>query len=148
MMRKGGILALSLLSLLLPPFPSPSFSTDLPPEIREALKDAGGLISPKDITELKERGVSDDVILRMLDRAERERARYSGITHVRKRADGQEVIVYGSPDEPPWPDTGYYYVGPKGEVYVFRDVPRGEEREAWDLLRDLHLEINLQEEWR
>lgn len=149
MIRKGGVLALSLLSLLSPPFPSPSFCDGLSPKLKAALAaSAQELITVEDLLELKKHGVSDEVILRMLQRASRERARCSGISRVLRRRDGKEVIVYGSPSEPPRPEGGYYYVGPGGQVFLLRDAPEGEEREAWDLLRQLHLEIDLQEERR
>lgn len=78
----------------------------------------------------------------MLERAERER----GVTRVMKRRDDQEVIVYGTPSEPRWSEVSYYYVGPNGKVFLFSEPPEGEERRAWDFLKGIHLEIQLQEE--
>jgi len=155
MKSKGGILAFFfLLSLLLPPFPSLSFSSfaeetpELAPQIIRALRAQRQpfLLTLEDVIKLKERGISDDLILMMLQRAERERSRFAGVTRVIRRGDGQEIIVYGAPSEPPWPEVGYYYVGPDGKVFLFSEPPEGEERRAWDFLKSLHLEIQVWEE--
>jgi hypothetical protein len=63
-----------------------------------------------EIIKLKESGVKDETIQKMLDREERERARYCGIARTMKRGDGSEAIVYGDPRNVPLPDTRHYYI--------------------------------------
>ncbi|MBW2647344.1 MAG: hypothetical protein JRE23_14445 [Deltaproteobacteria bacterium] len=62
------------------------------------------------IINLKKSGVSDETIQKMLDREERERARYYGVTRTVKHPDGSESIVYGDLKKEPFPDTKHYYI--------------------------------------
>jgi hypothetical protein len=63
-----------------------------------------------EIIKLKKSGVKDETIQKMLDREERERARYCGIARTIKRSDSSEAIVYGDPRNVPFPDTRHYYI--------------------------------------
>jgi len=157
-MRKGFLLAI-IPFLLLPPSPLLSLSSEevlklkragVTDEVIEALieeeRASSPFITAEDVIRLKEAGISDGVILRMLEKVERERARYSGVSRVIRREDGKEVIVYGSPSEPPWPETRYHYYSTDGKaVLVIPVPPEGEERRGWEVLKGLHLDLHLQE---
>lgn len=62
------------------------------------------------IINLKKSGVSDETIQKMLDREERERARYYGVTRMIKHPDGSESKVYGDLKKVPFPDTKHHYL--------------------------------------
>ena len=65
----------------------------------------------EEIMKLKSAGVGDETIQKMLEREERERARYYGSPRTIRHPDGSESIVYGDPQDMPLPDTKHYYIG-------------------------------------
>ncbi len=104
------------------------------------------LLTVDEIIKLKKAGISDQTIQKMIEREERERARYLGITRVRKRADGTEVIIYGSVEPPPWPETRYYHLNTDSKYLktLFLNIERDsnlnqEQRRAWGILKNLRL---------
>lgn len=69
---------------------------------------AGRLVT-EEIINLKKSGVSDETLQKMLDREERERARYYGVARTIKNPDGSESIVYGNLNAP-FPETRHHYI--------------------------------------
>jgi hypothetical protein len=61
------------------------------------------------IMRLKTAGVSDETVQKMLDREERERARYYGVARTVRHPDGSISIVYGDRSAP-FPDTKHVYI--------------------------------------
>jgi hypothetical protein len=99
-------------------------------------------LTEDEIGKLKQAGISDQTIQKMIEREERERARYLGITRVQKRADGTEQIVYGSVEPPPWPETEHFHFNTDAKYLntLFLNIENqdltSEEGTAWRILKN------------
>jgi hypothetical protein len=100
----------------------------------------------EEIIKLKKSGVKDETIQKMLEREERERARYCGVAQTVKRSDGSGAIVYGDPRNVPFPDTKHYYISTSEYLKSLSlsinsdDTLTPEEKELWQqIFRALRL---------
>ena len=90
------------------------------------------------IINLKKSGVSDETIQKMLDREERERARYYGVTRMIKHPDGSESKVYGDLKKAPFPDTEHHYLSTSEYLESLSlsingdDTLTAEEKKLWE----------------
>lgn len=103
-------------------------------------------LSTSEIAKLKDSGVSDQTIQKMIEREEREKAKYRGITRIQQREDGKEVIIYGSVDPLPPPTTKQYHFNTDATYLrsLFLNIANDEcitpeEHKAWDLIKGLRL---------
>ena len=101
-------------------------------------------LTTQEIIELKNAGVASSTIQKMLEREEREEIRWTGVTRIKKRADGKEIIVYGSPTKPLCPETKHYYFDTQGNaVLILNTQAEKEEDKAWEMLKNMRLHIPL-----
>jgi len=100
-------------------------------------KGADERLVAEEIIKLKKSGVKDKTIQKMLEREERERARYCGVARTVKRSGGSGAIVYGDPRSVPFPDTKHYYISTSEYLKSLSlsinsdDTLTPEEKELW-----------------